>query len=279
MMTVIEGRWKADSMNLRSVLVTGGGSGIGAALAQVLASRGCEVLISGRRRDKLDSVASTSNRITICVGDVNDPAHRQELAAKLSILPEPRAVFHGAGYFQAGRLNDLSQADWRRSFETNVEARWALSRDCADLLLGGRLLFIGSDAGANPRPGAAAYSIAQAASETLRRALQAEWADRDTAVGGFKPGLVDTDMVRGFMAMPEKDFPSRSVYEQYMSNGQIVGPEVIACFAAWLLLDVSASRFSETEWDIRDVDHQPEWHEGALYPESATSNPGDPDEH
>lgn len=258
-------------MDLQTVLITGGGSGIGAALAAVLADRGCQVLITGRRQSSLDSVASSSKRIASCAGDVTDASHRLELTTKLAELPEPRAVFHGAGYFQTGLLNDLDESDWRRSFATNVEARWTLSRDCADLLTGGRLLFIGSDAGANPRAGAAAYSIAQAASETLRRALQTEWADRDTAIGEFKPGLVDTAMVRGFMELSQADFPARGEYEAYMSSGLIVGPEVIARFAAWLLLDVPASRFAQTEWDIRDTDHHHEWHNGALYPDAISS--------
>ena len=190
-------------------------------------------------------------------------------------LPGPRALFHAAGYFQTGLLNALGIDDWRRSFETNVEARWALSCDCAHLLDDGRVLFIGSDAGANPRAGAAAYSVAQAASETLRRALQAEWADSSRAVGAFKPGLVDTEMVRGFMGLPVEEFPAKSAYEDYLTSGQIAAPSTVARFAAWLLLDVSANRFAETEWDIRDAEHHAEWSESPLYPNVPESH-GEP---
>jgi len=252
---------------IQSILVTGGGSGIGAALATSLSARGCQVLVSGRRAAALEVVASRSAQISSCAGDVTDASHRAELVTRFEELPGPRAVFHGAGSFQVGRLRDLDVPDWRRSFATNVEARWMLSRECAELLSSGRVLFIGSDAGANPRVGAVAYSIAQAASETLRRGLQAEWADSGIAVGGFKPGLVDTEMVRGFLSLSESDFPARAVYEEYVDSGQILGPETIARFATWLLLDVSAARFSETDWDLRSADHQQEWHDGPLYPE------------
>ncbi len=257
-------------MNVTSVLVTGGGSGIGAALAGQLAGRGCQVLVSGRRRDALDAVASASQRISSCAGDITDPTHRATLKTRLEALPEPRAIFHGAGYFQTGNLSDLADQDWRRSFETNVEARWALSRDCAELLLGGRILFIGSDAGANPREGAAAYSIAQAASETLRLALQKEWADSGIAVGGFKPGLVDTDMVRGFMDLSPEEFPARAVYVSHIDRGEIALPDVVARFAGWLLLDVPTQRFANTEWDIRSADHHVEWCDGPVYPYAKT---------
>jgi len=258
---------EARPLAVESILITGGGSGIGAALAVALAGRGCRVLITGRRQDALFAVASGRDAISTCAGDVTHPDHRSELVRRLSRLPGPRAIVHGAGTFQPGLLKDLAETDWRRSFEINVGARWALSRDCERLLIGGRLLFIGSDSGSNPRVGAAAYSIAQAASETLRRALQAEWADRGIAVGGFKPGLVDTEMVRGFLALSPDEFPARAVYESYVSSGRIAGPEVVARFAAWLLLDVPAGRFVETDWDIRQTDHHAEWCDGPLYPD------------
>lgn len=255
-------------VHLQSVLITGGGSGIGAAIATHLASRGCRVLVSGRRRSALEAVAELSDRISICVGDVTDPSHRRTLADTMADLPAARAVVHAAGYFQAGLLNTLSTDDWRRSFETNVEARWALSSQCIHLLAEGRILFIGSDAGSNPRQGAAAYSIAQAGSETLRRAMQAEWATSSTAIGAFKPGLVDTDMVRGFMQLPPEEFPARSAYEEYVSQGRVAAPEAIGRFASWLLLDVETERFAGTEWDVRETDHHPEWLVGRLYPET-----------
>lgn len=253
-----------------SVLITGGGSGIGAALALELASRGCRVLISGRRAQPLDEVAQLSKRISVCVGDVTDHAHRAALATALGDLPGPRAIVHAAGYFQTGLLDTLSLEQWRRSFETNVEARWLLSCACAESLDDGRVLFVGSDAGRSPRVGAAAYSIAQAASEALRRALQAEWAGSGTAVGAFKPGLVDTDMVRDFMSLSEAEFPALAAYKEYVADGLVASPRDIARFAAWLLLDVPAQRFAETEWDVRDVEHHAEWCDGPLYPHASS---------
>jgi benzil reductase ((S)-benzoin forming) len=253
---------------LSSVLVTGGGSGIGAALALELAQRGCQVLISGRRERSLAAVADRTKRISSCVGDITDPTHRAALTATFADLPGPRAVVHAAGSFQTGLLEALSFDDWRRSFETNVEARWALSRDCAPLLDDGRILFVGSDAGLNPRAGAAAYSVAQSASDTLRRALQTEWANSSRAVGSFKPGLVDTDMVRGFMQLSAEEFPARPAYEDYVSRGQIASPSSVAQFAVWLLLDVSIGRFVDTEWDIRDAAHHDEWATSPLYPDA-----------
>ena len=250
---------------IRSILITGGGSGIGAALAINLAQRGCNVVIAGRRQASLDAIAQTSPNITAHAGDVTNNADQDVLVEALAALPAPRALFHAAGYFQLGHLDELPASDWQCSFETNVTARWTLSCKSAPLLEDGRLLFIGSDSGANPRAGAAAYSVAQSASETLRRALQTEWANRNIAITGFKPGLVDTDMVRGFLSKSEQEFPARAAYQAYLDRGQISTPEITAAFAAWLLLDVDAQRFASTEWDIRTPDHHPEWLKGDLY--------------
>ncbi len=249
---------------IKSILITGGGSGIGAALAKAMADRGCKVVVSGRRQDVLEAVAGQSSFITPCAADVTDGDDQAALVDALARLPAPRALFHGAGYFQVGRLDILSEADWRRSFDTNVTARLALTTQCAAHLDGGRVLFVGSDSGANVRVGGAAYSVAQAASETLRRALQLEWADRDLAIGAFKPGLVDTDMSRAFLAMSDAEFPARAAFQAYIDRGEFSTPHKVAAFAAWLLLDVEARRFAATDWDIRHADHHPEWLEGAL---------------
>jgi len=255
-------------MLLQSLLVTGSSSGIGAALVPQLAARGCHVVASGRDRERLEQVAASSDLIVGRTGDLTDPGHRQELVDALRELPGPRAVVHLAGYFQTGMLDHLDDSSWQRSLAVNVEARWALSIAAREVLDdGGRLLFIGSDAGANPRVGAAAYSIAQAASETMRRAFQAEWAGSGCAVGGFKPGLVDTEMVRGFMSIPEDEFPAKVAYDAYVSAGRVAAADSVARFATWLLLDIDADRFASTEWDIRDEIHHEYWAIGPLYPE------------
>ena len=110
--------------------------------------------------------------------------------------------------------------------------------------------------------------LAQAGSETLRRSLQAEWATSSTAIGAFKPGLVDTEMVQGFMQLSPEEFPAKSACEEYVSSGRIASTETIGQLASWLLLDVETDRYENTEWDVRKTDHHPEWIDNSLYPES-----------
>lgn len=244
---------------IKSILITGGGSGIGAAVASKLADDGCKVIVSGRRSALLETVADYSPNIIPVPADVTNQHDQTVLAEALSKLPAPRALFHGAGHFQLGQLKTLTSDDWQRSFDTNVSARWALSTKCEPYLQSGRILFVGSDSGSNVRVGGAVYSIAQSASETLRRALQAEWDNSNIAVSAFKPGLVDTDLVRDFLSMSEAEFPARSVFQGYIDRGEFSTPETIASFACWLLLKVKTERFKNTEWDVRDSSHHTEW--------------------
>jgi hypothetical protein len=78
-------------------------------------------------------------------------------------------------------------------------------------------------------------------------------------------------MVRGFMSLSPAEFPALAAYEEYVANGLVAAPRDIARFAAWLLLDVPATRFTATEWDVRDVEHHAEWCDRPLYPDAEPS--------
>ena len=254
---------------LQSAIVTGGGSGIGRALALGLAGAGLTVLITGRREDALEETAAQApDLIRTLAGDVTAAADQERIADAARGLPGPFGLFHGAGVFEVGLLTALDPARWQASFDVNVTARLALTRALLPLLKGGRVLFIGSDAAVSPRLGAGAYSVAQAASQMLRDCLGQELAGEGVAVASFKPGLVETDMVTTFMAEPEAVFPGVGAYHGYVAEGRIASAEAVAAFARWLLLETDAASFADTKWDIRDTSHHAAWLDGPLYPDS-----------
>lgn len=254
---------------LQSAVVTGGGSGIGRALALGLAGEGLNVLITGRRDEALrEAAAHAPDLIQTLAGDVTTAADQVRIADAARDLPGPLGLFHGAGVFEVGLLTSLDPARWQASFDVNVTARLALTRALLPELKGGRVLFIGSDAAVSPRLGAGAYSVAQAASQMLRDCLGQELTPEGIAVGSFKPGLVSTDMVTTFMAEPEAVFPGVGAYHDYVAEGRIASAEAVAAFARWLLLDTDAAAFAETKWDIRDTSHHAAWLDGPLYPDT-----------
>jgi NAD(P)-dependent dehydrogenase (short-subunit alcohol dehydrogenase family) len=256
-------------MPLKSAIITGASSGIGRALAIELASaHDLEVIAIGRRKNALDETASHKpGRISPLAADITNTDDRSLIESRSQKLEPPVCLFHGAGYFQAGILSSMGMDEWQASFNTNVSSRLALTQILLPILKNGRVLFIGSDAAQQPRYGAGAYSVAQAASDMLSRCLTGELKDYGISVASFKPGLVASEMVRSFLTIPPDQFPGVEAYKQWIARGEISKPETIAAFASWLLMKTSREEFSGEQWDVRQPSHHKHWLKGTLYQE------------
>lgn len=258
-------------MNNPLFLVTGASSGIGRMTALALAAAGAEVIAVGRRASALAETASQGRgRIVAVEADVTVGLARAEIRRAVGGRSLTGLV-HSAGIFPRGRLETLDLEQWRMAMATNVDARLHLVMDLRESLVGGRVLFVGSDASVHPRAGGAAYSVSKVASEMLWRCLCLELGDRI----GFaiaKPGLVETPMLTGSLDASEEDFPSRDVYVGMVERGETITPEKIGAFFCWLLLKVSDAEFAESRWDVRDANHHPHWLRGELYSKKQSSS-------
>jgi NAD(P)-dependent dehydrogenase (short-subunit alcohol dehydrogenase family) len=185
-------------LNTMSVLVTGGGSGIGEATARRLAAQGARVTISGRREHKVQAVAADiGERCTWIAGDVTDDADRAAMVA--------RAVEHGGGLdalvSNAGNMERSPIGAWTAErllevFNNNVVAGMLLSQEALAHLEArrGAIVFIGSIYTVRSYPGAAPYAVTKGALETLVRVLAAEIGPRGVRVGAVRPGAVLTEI-------------------------------------------------------------------------------------
>lgn len=181
-----------------SVLVTGGGSGIGEATARHLAAGGAKVTICGRREDKVRAVAADiGERCTWVRADVTDADDRSTMIA--------RAVEHGGGLdalvSNAGNMERSPIGEWTAErllnvFNDNVVAGMLLSQEALPHLEAccGAIVFIGSIYTVRSYPGAAPYAVTKGALETLVRVLAAEIGPRGVRVGGIRPGAVLTEI-------------------------------------------------------------------------------------
>src|SRR5262245_5730580 len=107
------------------VWITGGGTGIGRALAIELAKQGADVAVSGRRKDRLaeavSAIEATGRRGLAVACDVTDEASQTAAVAEMvGQLGKLDVVVANAGFSVAGGIDKLSIDDWRRQFETNV---------------------------------------------------------------------------------------------------------------------------------------------------------------
>ena len=181
-----------------SVLITGGGSGIGEATARFLAERGAKVTISGRREDKLAAVvADIGEHCCGVVGDVTVAADRERmLQAALEHGGKLDALVNNAANMYRQPVDGYTEEHLREAFETNVISAMMLSSAAVPHLekTEGSIIFIGSTHTRRAFPGASPYATTKAALEGLTKVMAAELGPRKVRVGCILPGAVITDL-------------------------------------------------------------------------------------
>jgi len=181
-----------------SVLITGGGSGIGEGTARYFAERGARVTITGRRKDKVDAVAaSIGPACHAVVGDVTVQADRQAMldaavahGGKLDVL-----VSNAANMYRQA-VDQYTEDFLKEAFNTNVISGMMLSSMAVPLLEStqGAIVFIGSVHNRRAFPGASPYATTKAAIEGLTRVMAAELGRKKIRVGCIVPGAVSTEI-------------------------------------------------------------------------------------
>lgn len=181
-----------------SVLVTGGGSGIGETAARHFAARGAKVTISGRRADKVAAVAqSIGPACRAIVGDVTKQADRQAmLAAAVEHGGGLHVLLNNAANMYRQPVDGYAEDFLREAFDTNVISAMMLSSIAVPELekTQGAIVFIGSVHNRRAFPGASPYATTKAAIEGLTRVMAAELGRRQIRVGCIVPGAVVTEI-------------------------------------------------------------------------------------
>jgi NAD(P)-dependent dehydrogenase (short-subunit alcohol dehydrogenase family) len=191
-----------------SVLITGGGSGIGAETARLFAEQGALVTISGRRREKLQEVAeSIGPACCAFVGDVGLQADREAMmAAAIAHGGKLDALINNAGNMYRQPVDAYSEDVLKEAFNVNVIAGMMLSSLAVPHLeqTQGAIIFIGSTHTRRAFAGASPYATTKAAVEGLTRVMAAELGPRKIRVGCVLPGAVVTELnIRAGVMNPE----------------------------------------------------------------------------
>jgi 3-oxoacyl-[acyl-carrier protein] reductase len=181
-----------------SVLVTGGGSGIGAAIARHFAAAGARVTISGRRASKLAAVAADIGPTCSTVpGDVSIAAER---AAMLSAAVDHggglNTLINAAGNMYRGPLDALDEDALVDVFRSNVIAPMLLTGSALDALRAskGSVIVFGSVHTQRAFPGASPYAATKGALEALTGVLAAELGPQGVRFNAIRPGAVPTEI-------------------------------------------------------------------------------------
>ena len=181
-----------------SVIVTGGGSGIGEATARHFASRGAKVTICGRRADRIAAVAADIGRN--CLGVAADVAVASDRAALVEAAVSHAGgldvLVNNAGNMYRGPLETLEEDRLLDVFHSNVIGPMMLTAQALPYLVArkGAVLFVGSVHAKRAFPGVSPYAATKGALETLTAVLAAELGPRGVRVSAIRPGAVFTEI-------------------------------------------------------------------------------------
>ena len=175
----------------KRVLITGGGSGLGADLARGFVAAGAEVVIAGRRQAPLQEVAARVGARAV-VADVTDEA---SVAAMFVAADRCDIVIANAGAADSAPFGKTTLAQWNALLAVNLTGVFLTFRDGLAQMPGwGRLIAVASTAGLKGYAYVAPYAAAKHGVVGLTRSLAQEVAKRPVTVNALCPGFLDTEM-------------------------------------------------------------------------------------
>jgi len=231
----------------RHALITGGGTGIGAAAAEHLSAAGAKLSLLGRRLEPLQAVTEKhGGKAVQC--DVTDSAR---IAAAFD---EARAangpidlLVVNAGIAESAPFHKMTRESWDRIIGTNLTAAFSCAQTAIGDLLksdNGRLVFVASVASLRGVPYASHYAASKHGLLGLMRSLAAEYAKTNLTVNAVCPGYVDTPMTDQSVARVSEitgrsEDASRSAITNMNASGRLVDPDGIATLILTLCLPQS----------------------------------------
>lgn len=214
-------------------LITGASGGIGAAIATALHAQGAAVVLSGTRREALDTLAATlGERAHVCPADLSDPAAPDALVAAAEAAAGPIDILvNNAGLTRDGLALRMKDEDWTKVLEVDLAAPFRLSRSVLKGMLrrrSGRIVSIASVVGVTGNAGQANYSAAKAGLIGMSKSLGQEVGSRGITVNVVAPGFITTAMTD---VLPEAQ---KEALTKSIPLGRIGAPEDVAAAVVYL---------------------------------------------
>jgi NAD(P)-dependent dehydrogenase (short-subunit alcohol dehydrogenase family) len=193
----------------RVALVTGGGRGIGAAIARRMAQEGADVGLVSRTLSELEQQAEwirqhTGRRVLIQTGDVSQPEDvRRTVQAALNTFGKIDILVNCAGISVAGASEELPFERWKKCLNVNLDGTFLYCQEVGRHMIergeGGKIINITSVVAHAAIPARAAYAASKGGVKQLTQNLAVEWGKHNIQVNAITPGYIYTEIFRRFV--------------------------------------------------------------------------------
>ncbi|SEC55455.1 NAD(P)-dependent dehydrogenase, short-chain alcohol dehydrogenase family [Rhizobiales bacterium GAS188] len=226
----------------KTILITGGGTGIGAALARRAAREGANVVVTGRRIDKLREVAEETQGLAVAADAANAAEIGGVVAAAKQRFGSVDVLIANAGGHGVGPTLTMSDETWSTATRLNLGTAFVSARACLPELIasGGNIVVISSIAGLFAGPDAAGYVTMKHALIGLAKSLARDYGRKGVRTNTVCPGWVTTAMADEQMQMLVEKHGLADIAEAYalvtkdVPLGRPATPEEVASVALFL---------------------------------------------
>ncbi|WP_270729140.1 SDR family NAD(P)-dependent oxidoreductase [Shimia sp. Alg240-R146] len=241
------------SLNGKHALVTGGGTGIGLAIAQALAAEGAQVTITGRRLEVLQD-AATDNIHPLAMDVAEEASVVDGVAAAVAARGPIQICVANAGIAEGRALHKTDMAFWRKMMSINIDGVYLTIRESLKSMTQtdwGRVMVISSIAGLRGLKGAPAYSTSKHAVNGMIKSLAADYARKPITFNSICPAYVETNIIEqnieSIMARTGcTEEEARHMMVGVNPHGRLIKAEEVAHTALYLCSDLADSVRGQT---------------------------------